>query len=160
SSPPDSRRVPSGENATDRTAAVWPLRVRMSAPELASHSLSVWSQPPDSTRLPSGERATEKTQLDRPSKVRIKVPVAASQSFTAPAVVARQQAGPIWREPCRPHIIRLSVESMNQRPGGRVPELQSFLPIAGEHAGPIGRECQRILPRRSRRCTEADRVYQ
>jgi hypothetical protein len=56
---PDSTRVPSGENATERTQRECPLKVRMSAPVVASQSLIVLSLLLERTRVPSADHATE-----------------------------------------------------------------------------------------------------
>ena len=56
SAPPESRCLPSGEDATDWTEPEYPLKVRISRPLAASQSLS--ALPPDNRRVPSGENAT------------------------------------------------------------------------------------------------------
>jgi hypothetical protein len=72
----ESKRLPSGENATDTTAMLCPWKVRKSRPVAKSHSLSVLSPPPkklpapDNAWLPSGENATALTESVCPSRVR------------------------------------------------------------------------------------------
>src|SRR5262249_15920570 len=51
---PVASRAPSGDQATDVTWPVCPLRVRSSRPLAASHTLAVPSQLPVATRAPSG----------------------------------------------------------------------------------------------------------
>src|SRR5215475_6541291 len=60
---PDSTRVPSTENATEKTRSECPSKLRISAPVAASHSLMVLSQLPDSARAPSAENAADMTTL-------------------------------------------------------------------------------------------------
>ena len=55
--------VPSGESATDRIQSACPVKVRISAPVEAFHSLAVLSYEPVSTFVPSVENATEVTRL-------------------------------------------------------------------------------------------------
>ena len=54
SAPPETIFLPSGLKAAAVTARVWPVKVRTSAPVLASHSLSVLSPAHDRIYLPSG----------------------------------------------------------------------------------------------------------
>src|SRR6185295_5835430 len=77
----DSRRVPSGEIATDQTGERW-LSVWITCPLAASHSFRVWSPPPDSKCVPSGENATDSTEPEVPAKVRSSWPLAASHSLS------------------------------------------------------------------------------
>ena len=58
-----------------------PLRVRTSAPLLASHTFAVLSQLPVTTREPSGLNDAEVTQLVCPLRVRTSAPLLASQTF-------------------------------------------------------------------------------
>src|SRR5262249_2893488 len=63
SSPPrEARNLPSGENATLPTIALWASILRTSLPVFTSHSRTQSSQPPDASVLPSGANATEHTQ--------------------------------------------------------------------------------------------------
>src|SRR5262245_40829570 len=84
--------LPSGENATLRTASVCPLRVRVSCPVCASHTFTsqgvyclLFSSHlplPEAIRLPSAENATHKTWPVCPLRVRASCPVCASHTFT------------------------------------------------------------------------------
>ena len=64
---PDTMRVPSGENLTDQTESVCPLRGFItSSPVLASHIRIVVSSEPDTIRVPSGENPTDQTPDEWP----------------------------------------------------------------------------------------------
>eukprot|EP00290_Baffinella_frigidus_P038780 CAMPEP_0180314888 /NCGR_PEP_ID=MMETSP0988-20121125/32322_1 /TAXON_ID=697907 /ORGANISM="non described non described, Strain CCMP2293" /LENGTH=115 /DNA_ID=CAMNT_0022299663 /DNA_START=84 /DNA_END=428 /DNA_ORIENTATION=- len=55
---PVTTRVPSGENATERTHFAWPVNVHTSAPVAVSHILARLSSAPLTIHFPSGEKAT------------------------------------------------------------------------------------------------------
>src|SRR5262245_44611743 len=78
--PPVSRRVPSGENATDLTELECASIVRTSCPLEVSHKLIVLALV-DSRRAPSGEIATDWIG-ERWLSVWITCPLAASHSLS------------------------------------------------------------------------------
>ncbi len=80
---PVARVLPSGENATERTAALWPSRLATSFASATSQSLTTLSYPPEASVLPSGENATAKTQFLCPLSAATSRPVATSQSLTS-----------------------------------------------------------------------------
>jgi hypothetical protein len=59
SSAPDATVVPSGENATEWAAEVWPVRLCKRPPVATFHRLIVLSYDPDASVVPPGENATE-----------------------------------------------------------------------------------------------------
>src|SRR5436190_2893050 len=71
-------RVPSRENATERTSAKCPSKVRSNSPVAASQSFTVLSWLPDKTFAPSDENATDPTRLECPRSARSRLPLAAS----------------------------------------------------------------------------------
>jgi hypothetical protein len=84
----ESRRVPSGENATERTPTVCPSKLRISWPLAVSQSLilslvssNMTFALPETRHVPSGEKATDSTPSECPSKVRMSWPLTASQSL-------------------------------------------------------------------------------
>src|SRR5262245_12992713 len=77
--PPVSRRVPSGENATELTKLVCASKVRIGCPLEASHKLIVLALA-DSRRVPSGEIATDRIG-ERWLSVWITCPLSASHSL-------------------------------------------------------------------------------
>ena len=56
---PDASHLPSGENATVRTVALWPLRLDSKTPDATSHSLVKPSLEPTASRSPSTEKAMD-----------------------------------------------------------------------------------------------------
>ena len=61
SPPPETSRLPSGWNATERTGTVCPRYAASSLPVSASHTRTVVSAPPVTSRLPSADQATART---------------------------------------------------------------------------------------------------
>ena len=60
---PETIRLPSGENATEKTQSVWPLNgPEMISPLSTLHTRIVQSSEPETLRLPSGENATDDTE--------------------------------------------------------------------------------------------------
>src|SRR5262249_15374747 len=80
-----ARVRPSGLNATDRTAAVWPRREALGCPVLTSHSRTDLSWEALARVRPSGLNATEVTRPACPGRVALAWPVLASQSRTLPS---------------------------------------------------------------------------
>ncbi len=92
-----TRRVPSGENATDQIQLEYPLKFRINCPDSVFHSLmlssvsvvSVWTSERsemviplvESRRVPSGENATDVTGWECPVKACTSPPVAISHSL-------------------------------------------------------------------------------
>ena len=66
---PLTRRLPSGDHATERTWPVCPSSVRSEAPVDTFHSRTVLSTPLLTSIVPSGEKATERTMSVCPSNV-------------------------------------------------------------------------------------------
>src|SRR5262249_12298758 len=77
---PDTKYLPSGENATELTASLCALMVRRHLPFATFQSRKVLSTLPDRTSLPSGENATEFTASTCPLKTQRHLPVADSHS--------------------------------------------------------------------------------
>lgn len=73
---------PSGLNATERTSAVWPVRVAVLRPVATSHTISV---PPLTRVLPSGLNATESTARVEALSVAVVLSVAMLHSRTVPS---------------------------------------------------------------------------
>ena len=68
---PLTRRVPSGEKATDATLSPCPSYLEISLPEVASHTRTLLSPLPLTRRVPSGEKATDYTRPECPSSFEI-----------------------------------------------------------------------------------------
>ena len=72
------------------------MRVRTTAPVLASQTFAVWSSPAVTMREPSGLNDAELTAAVCPLNVRTTAPVLASQTFavlSVPAVMMREPSG-------------------------------------------------------------------
>ncbi|MEJ7639496.1 MAG: hypothetical protein WKF75_16350 [Singulisphaera sp.] len=62
---------------------MWPRRMRISWPVVASQILTVWSSPPEASRVPSGLNVTHRTWLLWPLRAgTTSWPVVASQILT------------------------------------------------------------------------------
>src|SRR5262249_11927365 len=75
-------RFPSGLKTTLSTLPVCPLRVRISRPEVASQSFTVWSPLPLTICLPSGLKAALRTDAVCPLIARVPLPLLASHTLT------------------------------------------------------------------------------
>src|SRR5437867_3137653 len=59
---PETRNLPSRENATDQTSISCPLNVESISPVAVSHKRITWSAPAVARVLPSGEKCRSKTR--------------------------------------------------------------------------------------------------
>ena len=73
-----TRRLPSGANATDRTAAAWPASSSSGSALFAFQTRAVPSAEAVATRRPSGEKAAWVTSSWWPRRIPDGVPVATS----------------------------------------------------------------------------------
>ena len=80
----ETRHLPSGLNATDRTPDLWASIVVSASPVSAFQNLIVWSRLPDAIRCPSGEKATVSTRISCPLLVQIGVASTTSHTVTTP----------------------------------------------------------------------------
>src|SRR5262249_40811405 len=90
-SPPETRYLPSGENAIASMMPTCPLNCRMALPVAASHNHKS-PRDPEATYFPCGETATEVTPWTCPGRALISLPVGSShwrirQSLVAAMVV-------------------------------------------------------------------------
>ena len=137
SKPAETRRVPSGENATvvprpcpGIVASSWPVRV--------SHNLIVLSALPESSRAPSGENATELTRSSCPPIVRISWPLA-SHSLSTLSPPPETKSSPSGETAIDWTPAAIPLEGSDRLARGCVPHLHR-IEAGREQARAVGRE--------------------
>lgn len=111
SAPPEASVLPSGENATRNTAAVWPSSVRGSEVNGALHTRTWWSWPALASRVPSAENVTCATWRRFPRSSARRAPLKSHRrTAPSPPPVARRPSGETSIDQISPACARSAFE--------------------------------------------------